>query len=177
MMTTMNKYIAKRVFLGIVLAFVIITSIIMLVDFVEASRNLGSEVDASLLSILALTGLNTPQLVEQTIPFVVLFGVMGTLFSLNKRSELIVMRSSRLSAWRFLRTAIFVTALLGIIWAMAFNPLASMSAQKYQSLMRQVSGDTAQSSSGNASAIWLREGNEDGQLVIHALSADRKSVG
>lgn len=172
MITTMNRYIAKRVFYGILLAFVIITSIIMLVDFVEASRNLGSEADASLLSVLALTGLNAPQLVEKTIPFVVLFGVMGTLFGLNKRSELIVMRASGLSAWRFLRPAIFVTALLGIVWAIAFNPLASLSAQKYQSLMRQVSGGAAQSTPANSNSIWLREGNEEGQLVIHALSAD-----
>ena len=172
MMSTLNRYIAKRVFLGILLAFAIITSIIMLVDFVEASRDLGSEVDASLLSMIVLTGLNAPQLVEQTIPFVVLFGVMGTFFSLNKRSELIVLRASGLSAWRFLRPAIFVTALIGIIWAIAFNPLAALSAQKYQSMMRQVTGGAGQIASDNSKSIWLREGNEDGQLVIHALSAD-----
>ena len=171
MISTLNRYIAMRVFMGILIAFVIITSIIMLVDFVEASRNLGADTDASLLARLMLTGLNAPQLVEQTIPFVVLFGVMGTLYGLNKRSELIVMRASGLSAWRFLRPAVFVTALIGVLWTLAFNPLAAGAANKYQDLMQEVTGGQTVDKS-NKKSIWLREGNEDGQLVVHARSAD-----
>jgi len=173
-MPTLNRYIAARVLLSIMLAFLIIMSIIMLVDFVETTRNLGSDTDASMLTILYITILNMPMLVEQTIPFVVLFGVMGAFFALNKHSELIVLRASGLSAWRFLKPAVFVTALLGIVWATAFNPFASLSQAKYKDVVRKVSaGDQpAQVSQAEQKSIWLREGDKDGYVVIHALSAN-----
>jgi len=170
MISTLNRYIARRVFFGILTAFVIITGIIMLVDFVETSRDLGTDYNLSMFSLLTITGLHIPQLIEQTIPFAVLFGVMGALFGLNKRSELIVLRASGLSAWRFLRPAITVTALIGILWTIAFNPLAAISASKYEALIRKTTGESA--ANVNQVDIWLREGNNDGQLVIHAKSAD-----
>ena len=120
MISTLNKYIAGRIFFGILTAFIIITGIIMLVDFVETSRDIGADYNLSMFALLTITGLHIPQLIEQTIPFAVLFGVMGALFGLNKRSELIVLRASGLSAWRFLRPAIAVTAVIGLVWAMAF---------------------------------------------------------
>jgi len=170
-MPTLNRYIATRVLISIAIAFLIITGIIMLVDFVEASRNFGSDANASMLGILYITFLNAPILVEQTVPFVVLFGVMGALFALNRRSELIVMRASGLSAWRFLKPAILVTAVLGVLWATLFNPLASISQQQYRKAVNALSANPATTDTIQKS-IWLREGNDDGYVVIHALSAD-----
>jgi len=170
-MPTLNRYIATQVLLSIFLAFLVITGIIMLVDFVETSRNLGSETDASMLAVLYITFLNMPMLVEQTIPFVVLFGVMGAFFNLNRHSELIVLRASGLSAWRFLKPAMIVTALLGAIWATAFNPLASISQAKHTNVVNKVTSGGAPVKPMQKD-IWLREANTNGYVVIHALSAN-----
>lgn len=170
-MPTLNKYIALRVLTSILLAFLVITSIIMLVDFVATSRDLGSETEASMLVVLYITFLNMPILVEQIIPFVVLFGVMGAFFGLNKHSELIVLRASGLSVWRFLKPAIIVTALLGAVWATAFNPLASLSQAKYKDVVHKITSH-GKSTQIVEKSIWLREGKEDGYMVIHALSAN-----
>ena len=170
MISTLNKYIAGRIFFGILTAFIVITGIIMLVDFVETSRDIGADYNLSMFALLTITGLHIPQLIEQTIPFAVLFGVMGALFGLNKRSELIVLRASGLSAWRFLRPAIAVTAVIGLVWAMAFNPLAAMSAHNYDKLIHKTTGGGE--SSFKTEDIWLREGSSSGQLVIHAKSAN-----
>lgn len=169
MFSTLNRYIAKRIIKGLLLAFLIVTGIIMLVDFVEGTRNIGSEEDIGSGTVFLMTLLKTPKLIEQTIPFVVLFGVMGTLYSLNRRSELIVLRASGLSAWRFLTPAILVTATLGIIWAAAFNPLASASMSAHDNLVERVTGSA---SSTNNSNIWLREGSDVAQTVIYAERAD-----
>ena len=155
------------------MAFIIVTAVIMLVDFVEATRNIGEDGDLSLLTILGLTALKAPTLIEETIPFVVLFGVMGALYGLNKRSELIVLRASGLSAWRFLWPAVKVTTLLGIIWAAIFNPLASKSIERYQTLLTgyTLPDLTAQ----KANQIWLREGSEIGQIVIRGNLSDPRA--
>lgn len=159
---TLSRYIASRTLRGILLAFLIVTAIIALVDFVEASRNIGSDTDISPLQLLTLTALKIPKLIEQTIPFVVLFGVMGTLSGMNKRSELTVMRAAGLSAWRFLRPAIIVTALIGVFWSAIVNPLSSHMMGKHDSRM------AALSDGKQTQDVWLREGSETAQRVIQA---------
>lgn len=170
MIGTLNRYIAWRVFRSILMAFIIVTSIIMLIDFVEASRNIGADAGLSPLTLAWLTMLRAPQLIEQTIPFVVLFGVMGGLYSLNKRSEITVMRASGLSAWRFLQPALTVAAILGIVWALAFNPFASKAMDMHAGLVKQYAGAAAPS--GQNQEIWLREGTEYQQTVIYAERSD-----
>ena len=163
---TLSRYIAGRTLRGILLAFLIVTAIIALVDFVEASRNIGADGDLSPLQLLILTGLKIPKLIEQTIPFVVLFGVMGALSGMNKRSELTVMRAAGLSAWRFLRPALIVTALIGVLWSTVVNPLSSRMMGEYDARAAAVSGGT------QTEEIWLREGSDVAQRVIQAEGLD-----
>ena len=169
-MSTLDKYISWRVFRSISIAFIIVTSVIMLVDFVESSRNIGADAGLSPLTLAWLTILRTPQLIEQTIPFVVLFGVMGALYSLNKRSELTVMRACGLSAWRFLRPAILVTGLIGIVWSLAFNPFASKTMDIHAQLVASFTKSVP--SAAQNQDIWLREGTEYEQTVIYAPRSD-----
>ncbi len=170
MTTTLGRYIAWRILKGVLMAFLVVISIIMLVDFVEASRNIGADAGLSPLTVMFLTMLKAPQLIEQTIPFVVLFGVMGSLYSLNRRSELTVLRASGLSAWRFLQPAILVTAMLGVLWAAALNPLAS----KSMALRNQIVAAQTQApiTARKSQELWLREGTEFEQTVIYAANAD-----
>lgn len=163
--SVLNRYLIRRVIAGISLAFLIVTSIIMLVDFVESSRDIGADENVGLNVLLVLTLLKAPTLIEQTIPFVVLFGIMGTLYNLNRRSELIVLRATGLSAWRFLSPAIYSTAIFGIIWSLALNPLASKALDTHDQLLQSVTGANYSERDKN---IWLREGNDISQTVIYA---------
>ena len=169
MFSTLNRYLIKRIIKSLLLAFMVVTSIIMLVDFVEATRNIGADENIGSGTLFLMTLLKAPKLIEQTIPFVVLFGVMGTLYSLNRRSELIVLRASGLSAWRFLSPAIIVTATLGVIWAAVFNPLASSAMNVHDRMVEQVTGSATSAKDEN---VWLREGNELAQTVIYAERSD-----
>lgn len=163
---TLSRYIAGRTLRGIGLAFLIVTAIISLVDYVEGSRNIGSEANLSSLQMLTLTALKVPKLIEQTIPFVVLFGVMGALAGMNRRSELTVMRAAGLSAWRFLRPAIVVTATIGVLWSTVINPLASQMMGEYETRSSEVLGSV------QTNEVWLREGSDTAQRVIQAGNMD-----
>lgn len=164
---TLNRYIASRVIKGVLVAFLVVTGIIMLVDFVESSRNLDSDSQISSLNLLYLTLLKSPKLIEQTIPFIVLFGVMGALYAMNRRSELIVMRAAGLPAWKFLRPALWVTGLLGVLWATVLNPLATQLTDKHDGL-QQLWGNSIRLN--DTQQVWLRDGNENQQTVIFAKS-------
>ncbi|GLQ19919.1 LptF/LptG family permease [Algimonas porphyrae] len=166
---TLTRYIFLRALRSLFVAFFVVTSIIMLVDFVEANRDLGAELDISSLQLLWLTALKTPSLIEQTIPFVVLFGMMGAINGMNRRSELIVMRASGQSAWSIIRPCLWLAALLGIAWALAFNPLSTRMNDQFEALSAEWMGGDQQLFERD---IWLREGRDDQQIVIRAPSVD-----
>jgi len=162
---TLYRYIAWHSVKAIAITFLVIIGIIMLIDFVESSRNLDSDVQLSAFSLLYLTLLKSPILIEQTLPFVVLFGIMGTLYGMNRRSELIVIRAAGLSAWKFLRPAIGVTMCLGLLWSGLINPLASKMSDTHDKLVETWIG-TSQDTANQQ--IWLRDGNPTQQTVIFA---------
>jgi len=62
-----------------------------------------------------------------------------------------------------------VTAILGLVWAAAFNPLASASMNAHDNMVERLTGSTGSTKNEN---IWLREGNDVGQTVIYAERAD-----
>ena len=169
---TLSRYIAGRILRGITIAFLIVTTIIALIDYVEESRNIGVDEDLSMVQVLTLTALKIPKLIEQTIPFVILFGVMGALAGMNKRSELTVMRAAGLSAWRFLRPAVIVTGLVGVLWSSAINPLSSRMMGIYDARTTEILG------SQSNDEIWLREGSSSSQRVIQAkaMNLSEKSL-
>ncbi len=168
-MKVLSRYVARQTLKGIFVAFLIVVSIIMLVDFVEGTRNIGADADLNPFQVFTLTALKTPTLIEQTIPFVILFGVMGALYGMNKRSELIVMRASGLSAWRFLRPTVFVVCLIGILWTLIANPFAARAMAKHDELRSAYQGDTRSFMDEN---IWLREGTKYEQTIIFAPKYD-----
>ncbi|MEM9600592.1 MAG: LptF/LptG family permease, partial [Pseudomonadota bacterium] len=166
---TLTRYIFGRALRSLFIAFLVVTSIIMLVDFVEANRDLGADLDISSWQLLWLTALKTPSLIEQTIPFVVLFGMMGAINGMNRRSELIVMRASGQSAWSIIRPCLWLAALLGIGWALLFNSLSTRMYDQFENLSVEWMGGEQQIFDED---IWLREGRDDQQIVIRAPSVD-----
>ena len=162
-MSLLDRYIVKHTLKSVAIAFLILFSLIALIDFFELNRKWGDNDGISTFHILQMTSLKMLSLIEEAIPFVVLFGIIGALYSLNRQSELVIMRASGLSAWRYLRP-VFLTAIgLGVFWTSVLNPLAShtmnMHEKQLESLgIRKYNGET----------VWLREGDYKGQTLIHA---------
>lgn len=172
---TLFLYIMAQILIGIALAFIIIIGIIFLVDFVELSRSMAGNDNVGWLDISTLTLLKAPSLIEDTLPFIVLFGSMAALNKLNKRSELIILRAAGLSAWRFLTPAIFVTFTLGLLWALLLNPLAAQSASLFDDIKSSFGNDTQSvrmETYAEMDNIWLREGGDHHRNVIYAKTAD-----
>jgi len=103
MISIAHRYIARRIITGVFIALLIVTGVILLVDFVEGTRNLGQDLNFSNFEIIQLTLLKIPSLI-----------------------------ATGLSAWNFLAPAVIVTFSLGLAWAMLFNPIAARTLSLYQ---------------------------------------------
>jgi lipopolysaccharide export system permease protein len=95
---------------------------------------------------------------------------MMAIIGLNRSSELVAMRAAGVSAWRFLMPSAFAGVILGVVTITALNPLGARLFEVFES---EREGALAPSSRSNREAgIWIRQGNEDGQIVIHADTVD-----
>jgi lipopolysaccharide export system permease protein len=169
-----ERYVLVQQARSLGIALGVIAALIMLIDFVEISRGVGSDVDLSGVRILGLMLLKSPQVIIQLLPFVFLFGTLAAFVGLNRRSELIAMRAAGVSAWRFVLPAAGAALMFGVITVAALGPLAASADGLFQRERGRLSGSAAGAEA--SPTVWIREGDDTRQMVIRAERQDRSSA-
>ena len=164
-----ERYVIGRMLLGVAAALAVISAVVVLIQFVELSSQVGTRVDVGANSIFRLTLLRAPSLIQILLPFCFLFGGIGAFVGLNRRSELVAMRAAGVSAWRFILPSAVSAFILGVIAVGGLNPTAAALNKQFEAdrarLMQNYLGDQPKD-------IWLRQGDDTGQIVIHAKARD-----
>jgi len=169
-----ERYVLVQQARSLGVALGVIAALIMLIDFVEISRGVGSQVDLSGARILGLMVLKSPQVIIQLLPFVFLFGTLAAFVGLNRRSELIAMRAAGVSAWRFVLPAAGAALMFGIVTVAALGPLAASADGLFQRERARLSGSAVGADADRA--IWIREGDDTRQMVVRAKRQDRSNA-
>jgi lipopolysaccharide export system permease protein len=167
----LQTYVLSRTLAGLGGALAVIASVVMLVCFVELSRAYGGRSDVGFLRLVELMLLQAPAIVLLLLPFIFLFGTMAAFVTLNRRSELIAMRAAGVSAWRFITPAAVAAFLIGLLDITVLNPIAADLNGRYEDARTAIEAGQA-GRAGGPSAIWLRQGDEHTQIVIHANGHD-----
>jgi len=164
-----ERYVLGRVLSSVAAALAVITAVILLVEFVDLSRTVGIRTDVGVGEIFWLSLLRGPSLALVLLPFIFLFGGIGAYVGLNRRSELVAMRAAGISAWRFILPSAAAAFAIGIATVTVLNPIASALSARFEAersrVMENYLGDIPQD-------IWLRQGDDHTQIVIHARSRD-----
>jgi len=171
-LTRIERYVATRTLGSVAMALGVIAILILLINFVDVSRNVGGKSDASTLEVLWLTILKSPNVILLLLPFAFLFGVLGAFVGLNRRSELVAMRAAGVSAWRFIFPAAAAAFLIGVVTVLALNPLASWMNARYEETSTSLLFNIKVT---EAKEVWLRQGDGHTQVVVHAKSRDPAS--
>ena len=163
----LQAYVLGRTLAGLATALAVIGSVIALIDFVELSRTLGGRQEMSFVELLGLIALKSPAVILQLAPFVFLFGVLGAFVALNRRSELVAMRAAGVSAWRFVLPTAGAAFLIGVVAVGILNPLAAAMNARFEARRAAIllGGQAGRD-------IWLRQGDDRSQIVIHGKSHD-----
>ena len=165
----LQNYVLVRTLTGVGAVLAVISTVILLAQFVDLSRSIGVRADVNAGDIFGLTLLKSPSVVEIVLPFVFLGGGISAFVGMNRRSELVAMRAAGLSAWRFIMPAALAAFVAGLFAVMALDPIAAALSARFEAdrakLMSNYLGDIPKD-------IWLRQGDEHTQMVIHAKSRD-----
>ena len=154
----------------------VILAAILLVDVVEQLRTVGGSTEISLLTAVQLSLMKMPMLLEQTMPFVILVSAILAYSRLSRLSELPAMRAAGLSAWRFLAPLAALALFLGLFVVFVLNPLGARLNSDFETTRARLLDKQVDGIAPAKNGIWLRQGNDTGQFVINAKSAEQSGV-
>jgi lipopolysaccharide export system permease protein len=176
MLLALERYVLVRTLAAVLAALAVIAAIIMLIDTVELSRDVGVRAEISFAEVLGLTLLKSPALILQLLPFVFLFGVLGAFVNLNRKSELIAMRAAGVSAWRFIFPAAGAAFLVGVITVTALNPLATLLNRQFETVRAQLLESYLNEPDEGGEEVWLQQGDGRTQVIINAIKEDEAGL-
>ncbi|MAP94150.1 MAG: LPS export ABC transporter permease LptG [Ponticaulis sp.] len=168
LMNRLQFYIFKQCLSSLLLTTSVILAAILLVDVVEQFRTVGGDADISFLTAMQLSFMKMPMLIEQAMPFIMLVTAMLAFSRLSRLTELPAMRAAGLSAWRFLTPLIITALVLGIFSITVLNPFGASMNDNFEQERARITGKAQSTVAPGRNGIWLRQGSETDQLVIHA---------
>jgi len=168
---TLPLYISRYFFFWICFVFFSLSFIFALFDFVELMRRASGKIDADMTIILQMSLLKLPHLVQDIFPFIMLFGSLIAFWRLSKTSELVVARAAGYSAWQLIRPALVIAFMIGAIQITTFGPFAAKMYTGFEKLENEFLNRNSDQLSLSATGLWLRQGYQDTQEVIHAKIA------
>lgn len=168
---TLLRYFSWTFFKATLFIILFCSVLVFLIDFTELLRRTSSLAGVSALTVLALSAIRTPAIMEQILPFAVLIGAMGTLFMLSKRLELVVARGVGISAWQFLLPGFLVAFCLGVFATAAFNPGVDYLNDKARTIEGSIFNKDTKLLTGEASAVWLRKTGRSEDIILGAARA------
>src|SRR5690348_17210520 len=138
------------------------------IDIVDLlNRTAGHSVPTA--TVVGMAVLYLPNLGQKMLPFAILLGGVFTFARLSRSQELVATRAAGVSAWDFLLPPLAVAVAIGIFAVTVFTPVSARMFSEFAALeARYVKGEASQLSVSQ-NGLWLRQGDEKQQSVIHSL--------
>jgi lipopolysaccharide export system permease protein len=95
---------------------------------------------------------------------------------LSRSQELLAIRAAGVSAWNLLAPPVITAVLLGLFTVVAFTPFSSRMLQQYSALEATYIRGQASQLAISHNGLWLRQGDRNGQSVIHSLRVAEQGV-
>ncbi|MGA7714218.1 MAG: LPS export ABC transporter permease LptG [Rhizomicrobium sp.] len=172
---TLYRYLARQFLLGVAIvysAFLLLAFSIDVVDLIN--RTSGHGVASAVIVGMAL--LQLPDLGQKLLPFAVLLGGVFCFVRLSRSQELVATRAAGVSAWDFLVPPLTVAVAIGVFVVLAVTPVSSRMLGQFSSLeAKYIKGEESQLAV-SVNGLWLRQGNQDQQSVIHAVRISEQGV-
>lgn len=171
----LHKYFARRFLRSFFSVLAIFTVMLLLLDLIEQVRRFDGD-QASFGQVMELSLLNLPQGVYRILPLITILATIALFLNLARTSELVVTRASGRSALRSLIAPIITTFVLGALAVAILNPIVAATTTQYEAKSTRYSDGSESVLSLSDDGLWLRQGNADGQTVIHALRANETAT-
>jgi lipopolysaccharide export system permease protein len=163
----LHLYYVRRTLSALATVIAILVILILMIEMLEQIRIFGS-VDLSLGTLFYLSVLRVPFTLYTIFPVIVVISTLVLFLGLARTSELVVTRAAGRSAMRALQAPLLVAFLSGVLVVAVLNPIMATTSRQYDQLKAKYRDQKTQVFSVSDEGLWLRQGDEDGQIVIRA---------
>lgn len=172
---TIFFYIARK-YLGYLLGvFVISLAIVILFETLEMTKIMFGR-SLSFSVVIQMAFLKNFIHIQRAFAFIVLLSAILLYVNLNQKSELVVMRSSRISTLQFSLPCIVVAFIFGIIHITALNPIASVFISKYEKLENQYLKNSTSQFALLKTGLWMKQVDKNGHKnIMHATRISQEN--
>ncbi len=169
----LDRYIFTQTLAGVLVAAAGVCLSIILVDIVEQLRKVAGLADATTMTALRFTLMRTPGILELALPFAVLVGSIVTFMRFARSSQIVALRASGVSTWRFLSPVAALAALMGLFAVGILSPSAARLNLAYETQLQALSAISATKiGAGDKTVLWLRDRNAQHFFTIRASAAE-----
>lgn len=162
----LHGYFARRFFWTFASIAGILALFQFLLDLIEELSRYGDT--AGFYGVLGLTFLKLPEGMYQILPLVMILSSIALFMGMARSSELIVARAVGRHGLSALVGPTLVTLLIGGFIVSVMNPIIATTSKRYSELSESYETNTRSVLSIGKEGLWLRQGGEAGDAVIHA---------
>ena len=167
---TLSLYIARRFLWLFARIFAGFFGLMVMIDLVDQLRRF-SDPGISLTEGLVLALTNVPSTIYQVLPLILALTAIGLFLGLARSSELVVVRAAGRSGLHFLLAPVISALVVGAFAVAVLNPIVAVTSKRYDALSSgHARGGSVLSLAQDG--LWLRQGSDQGQIVIHANRAN-----
>ncbi|PQO23541.1 LPS export ABC transporter permease LptG [Rhodobacteraceae bacterium WD3A24] len=167
---TLSLYLVRRFLFSLAMVGAVFVGLVFLIDLVEQVRRLAGR-EAGFAEAVHLAALHTPETIYQMLPLIIIIASVTLFLGLARSSELVVIRAAGRSGLRILMAPALATLALGAVLLAVFNPLVAATSKQFEYLSDRYRHGEASVVSVSREGLWLRQGGEQGQVVINAARA------
>ena len=173
---TLFRYLARQFLSSVGVVFFFCLTLAFVISVVDLLTRISGRENVPFGIIMAMAALKLPNLTEKMMPFAVMFGAIWCFARMTRSQELIVARAAGVSAWQFLAPALAMSLLLGGFMTTIYNPIAASLISRFEVLQARYIAGRPSLLAVSKNGLWLRQGDEKGQTVIHAKSVSNSGI-
>ena len=180
-MKILSWYTVSHFIRTLLLLTAIFFGIILLFDTIEILRRSSKLISVPFTTVIQMALLKLPATGQEVLPFTILFSTIMCFWSLTKKHELIIYRSSGLSAWQFILPVSLAGFAFGLVYLVVFNPISAVMTNKYERMESRYLGTEQKLVSISRNGLWLKQDQrnpvtgEQQNIIFHTQNIDLKN--
>lgn len=162
----LSRYVTRQLLINFFMVFFAILGIIMMFDSIEALRRVAGRDDLTFGFTVQYALTRITKTVETVIPFVLMVAAMITFWVLSKNNEFVIIRSTGVSIFGFLKPLMLAAFLLGVADIALFNPIAAKMYEWHEVLSYRMETRNPNAMLFSSKGLWIREAVSDNQVLL-----------
>lgn len=174
MIRKISLYLISEWLKQFLIVVLVIALLIYSADLIETLRKIQDK-DIPIFSGFYYSFLKLPNILIQTLPFLILISSVLCFLKLSKHQELVVIRASSISLLRCLLPVALIAFIIGVFITSLIHPLSVIMKKHYDNIEFKIESNQASNLSITESGLWLKEKNSGNLNIIHAPKV-RKNI-